>query len=75
MAELRLCRDCKYYVPPDEHLDKCKYGRCIRSVSADGHPVYDNSLMYVTIEEARYATMKVMPIFGCVEWQQSREIL
>ena len=54
---------------PNEHFDDASaFGRCIRSVSADGHPVYHNSLMYVTIEETRYAALKVMPIFGCVEW-------
>ena len=64
MAELTLCRDCKYYVPPEEGA----FGRCIRSVSAEGHPVYHNSRMYVTISEARYAALKVLPSFGCVEW-------
>jgi len=68
MAELKLCRNCKYYVPPNKLLDGCRHGRCVRSVSADGHPLYHDSKMYVTVDEIRYATLKVMPTFGCVEW-------
>jgi len=73
VEETRLCHDCKYYVPANEHLDGCKYGKCVRSVSSDGHPVYHNSKMYVTVDGIRFAALRVMSTFGCVEWAQSNQ--